>query len=69
MSTTLDTILWLNKEIDKINAEATVIGDMLLEETSIELVQILDKRLQDLETKMGYLQTKINFEKNQVKNN
>lgn len=63
---TLDTILWLNKEIDKINAEATVIGEMLLEETNEELIPILDKRLSEMEKKMEYLQSKIEFEKNQL---
>jgi hypothetical protein len=63
----LDTILWLNKEIDKINKEATEIGEMLLEEDDIQLVKILDKRLQNLEEKMIYLQQKINFEKEQYR--
>ena len=63
----LKTILWLNEEIDKINVEAIKIGEMLLEETDIELVKILDKRLQHLEQKMVYLQQKINFEKEQYK--
>ena len=65
--TTLETILWLNKEIDTINEEATKIGEMLLEETDTELIKILDKRLQNLENKMVYLQQKINFEKEQYK--
>jgi hypothetical protein len=61
----LETILWLNKEIDKINDEAIEIGEMLLEETDIQLVKILDKRLQKLEEKMSYIQQKIRFEKEQ----
>ena len=63
---TLDTIIWLNKEIDKINAESTIIGEMLLEETSIELIKILDKRLAEMEKRMIYLQSKIEFEKKQI---
>lgn len=66
---TVDTILWLNQEIDKINAEATVIGEKLLEETEIESIKLLDKRLTNLEKKMEYLQCKINFEKTQLQNN
>jgi hypothetical protein len=58
-----ETILWLNNQIDKINKEATEIGEMLLEETDIQLVKVLDRRLQNLEKKMSYLQQKIDFEK------
>ncbi len=64
----LETILWLDKEIDRINEEAVKIGEMLLEETDIDLIKILDERLRSLEEKMSYLQQKISFEKRQFTN-
>jgi chaperonin cofactor prefoldin len=57
------TLNWISEEIDKINQESVVIGEMLLEESNIETISILDKKLSDLEKKLDYLHQKFIFEK------
>jgi len=59
----LETILWLNKQIDDINAKSTVIGEMLLGETDSALIKKFDKKLQELEKELLSIGHKIDMEK------
>lgn len=61
-STQLDTILWLSDRLDDINAKATLIGEMLLEETNQDLMNILDKKLAVIENDYNIICQKIKFE-------
>lgn len=58
-----DTIKWINQEIDKLHEESVKVGEMLLEERDYDLIKILDNKLKEIEKKMNYLQSKLNFEK------
>jgi chaperonin cofactor prefoldin len=57
------TLNWISSEIDKINQESVVIGEMLLEENNLESISMLDKKLAELEKKLDYLNQKYIFEK------
>jgi chaperonin cofactor prefoldin len=59
-----DTIKWVNHEIDKLHQESVEIGEMLLQEEEYDLVKVLDSKLKDIENKMKYLQSKLEFERN-----
>lgn len=59
----LETILWLNKQIDDINAKSTVIGELLLGETDPTLIKKFDKKLQELEKELLGIGKKIDMEK------
>jgi hypothetical protein len=59
-----DTIKWINQEIDKLHKESVQIGEMLLEEEGYDSVKILDNKLKEIEKKMSYLQSKLEFERN-----
>lgn len=59
----LETILWLNKQIDDINAKATVVGELLMDEKDIRMVKKLDKKLIQLEKELDNINQKIDVEK------
>jgi hypothetical protein len=58
----LQTITWLQQQIDAINAKATLIGEMLMEENNRELIEILDKKLAELEHECNILGQKLEVE-------
>lgn len=64
----LETILWLNKQIDEINAKATLIGELLMEETDPKIVKKYDKKLQGLENELLGINNKIEAEKRMLAN-
>lgn len=59
----LETILWLNKQIDDINAKATVVGELLMDEKDVRIVKKLDKKLIQLEKELSNINQKIDVEK------
>jgi hypothetical protein len=67
MNTSIDTLTWLNKQLDELNGKSKLIGEMLLEEDSMELVQILDKKLAEIEQEHTSLFNKLQQEKEIIK--
>lgn len=59
-----DTIKWINQEIDKLHEESVKVGELLLAENDYDLIKILDDKLKEIEKKTNYLQSKIEFERN-----
>lgn len=59
----LETILWLNKQIDEINAKATLIGELLMEEKDPKIVKKYDNKLSELEKELLGINNKIDSEK------
>lgn len=59
----LETILWLNRQIDDINAKATLIGELLMEEKDPKIVKKYDKKLSELEKELLGINRKIETEK------
>ena len=64
----MQTLLWISKEIDKINEESVWIGEELMSATDSEIIKILDSKLSELEKKMEYLQSKLQVEKRAAMN-
>jgi tRNA A22 N-methylase len=64
----LQTLMWLNKQIDDINAKGEFIGEMLLEETDRKIIKKLDKKLQELEKELNNINKKLEFEKSIINN-
>ncbi len=62
----LQTLMWLNKQIDDINAKGAFIGEMLMEENDTKIIKKLDKKLQELENELEIINQKIQFEKNLI---
>lgn len=62
------TLDWISDQIDKINEESEDIGEMLLETNDIEIVKVLDEKLQHLEKDLECLFRKFEFEKQQIQN-
>ena len=59
----LETLRWLDKQIDDINAKSELIGELLMEETDKDLVKKLDKKLAQYEKELDDIAQKIEFEK------
>jgi hypothetical protein len=62
----LQTLMWLNKQIDDINAKGAFIGEMLIEENDTKIIKKLDKKLQELENELEIINQKIQFEKSLI---
>jgi len=67
MNTSIDTLVWLNKQLDELNGKSKLIGEMLLEEDNPELVQILDRKLTEIEKEYNSLHNKLLQEKEIIK--
>lgn len=64
----LETILWLDKQIDEVNAKAALIGDLLLEETDPAVIEKYDLKLAELEKQLDNINNKLDTEKRLIKN-
>jgi tRNA A22 N-methylase len=64
----IQTLMWLDKQIDEINAKSAFIGEMLLEETDKKIIKKLDKKLQELENELEIINQKIEFERSLINN-
>lgn len=67
MTPSLETLAWLNKQLDELNGKSKLIGEMLLEEDSPELIQILDRKLAEIEKEYKGLHNKLLLEKEIIK--
>jgi tRNA A22 N-methylase len=64
----IQTLMWLDKQIDEINAKGAFIGEMLMEETDKKIIKKLDKKLQELENELEIINQKIEFERSLINN-
>jgi hypothetical protein len=62
----IQTLMWLDKQIDQINAKGAFIGEMLLEERDTKIIEKLDKKLQELENELEIINQKIQFERSLI---
>ena len=67
MNTSIETLSWLNKQLDELNGKSKLIGEMLLEEDNPELVKILDRKLKEIENEYNSLHNKLLQEKEIIK--
>lgn len=59
----LQTLLWLSKQIDDINAKSEVIGELLMQETDRKIIKKLDDKLAQYEKDLENIGYKIQKEK------
>jgi hypothetical protein len=59
----LQTLLWLNQQIDDINAKSEVIGELLMNETDRRVIKKLDNKLAQHEKDLENIGRKIEIEK------
>jgi SMC interacting uncharacterized protein involved in chromosome segregation len=66
LDSTLLTIDWLNRELDKINIKTDYIDSMIQETEDQEILEFLEKKLFALEKECIDIGAKIDFEKKQL---
>ena len=59
----LETILWLNKQIDDIHAQSVLVGELLMDEDDPRIVEKYDNKLAQLEKELQGINRKIELEK------
>lgn len=64
----LETILWLNKQIDDIHAQSVLVGELLMDEDDPRIVEKYDKKLSELEKELEGINNKIEAERRMLAN-
>lgn len=59
----LETILWLNKQIDDIHAQSVLVGELLMDEDDPKIIEKYDNKLAQLEKELQGINRKIELEK------
>lgn len=59
----LETILWLNKQIDDIHAQSILVGELLMDEDDPRIIEKYDKKLSELEKELLGINRKIQLER------
>jgi len=59
----LETLLWLNKQIDDIHAKSVLVGELLMGERDPLIIKKYDKKLQELEKELDGINNKIETER------
>lgn len=64
----LETILWLNKQIDDIHAQSVLVGELLMDEEDPRIIEKYDKKLSELEKELEGINLKIEAERRMLAN-
>ena len=64
----LETILWLNKQIDDIHAQSILVGELLMDENDPRIIEKYDKKLSELEKELEGINLKIETERRMLAN-
>lgn len=59
----LETILWLNRQIDDIHAQSVLVGELLMGESNPLIIKKYDKKLSELEKELDGINNKIETER------
>lgn len=59
----LETILWLNKQIDDIHAQSVLVGELLMDEDDPKILKKYDNKLAQLEKELLGINNKIETER------
>lgn len=59
----LETILWLNQQIDDIHAQSVLVGELLMDEDDPKIIEKYDTKLAQLEKELLGINRKIELEK------
>ena len=64
----LETIIWLNKQIDNIHAQSVLVGELLMDEDDPNIIKKYDKKLGELEKELLGINRKIEIEREMLTN-
>jgi|694.fasta_scaffold43375_2 hypothetical protein len=64
----LETLLWLNKQIDDIHAQSVLVGELLMDEDDPNIIKKYDKKLSELEKELEGINLKIEAERRMLAN-
>lgn len=64
----LETILWLNKQIDDIHAQSVLVGELLMDEDDPRIIEKYDEKLASLEKQLEGINLKIEAERRMLAN-
>ena len=64
----LETLVWLNKQIDDIHAQSVLVGELLMDEDDPKIIEKYDKKLAALEKELDTINNKIEFERTLINN-
>ena len=64
----LETLLWLNKQIDDIHAQSILVGELLMDEDDPNIIKKYDKKLSELEKELEGINLKIEAERRMLAN-
>jgi tRNA A22 N-methylase len=59
----LETLLWLNRQIDDIHAKSVLVGELILGEKDPAIIKKYDRKLQELERELDGVNNKIEMER------
>lgn len=59
----LETIMWLNKQIDDIHAQSVLVGELLMDEDDPKIIEKYDEKLASLEKQLESINLKIEAER------
>ena len=59
----IETLAWLDKQIDDIHAQSVLVGELLLDEDDPKIIEKYDNKLAELEKELKNIDNKINFER------
>lgn len=59
----LETILWLNRQIDDIHAKSVLVGELLMGEDDPVIIKKYDRKLSELEKELNGINLKIEAER------
>jgi tRNA A22 N-methylase len=64
----IETLVWLNKQIDDIHAQSVLVGELLMDEDDPKIIEKYDKKLAALEKELDTINNKIEFERTLINN-
>lgn len=64
----IETLVWLNKQIDDIHAQSVLVGELLLDEDDPRIIKKYDKKLASLEKELDIINNKIEAERRMITN-
>ena len=59
----IETLAWLDKQIDDIHAQSVLVGELLLDEDDPKIIEKYDNKLAELDKELKNIDNKINFER------
>jgi hypothetical protein len=64
----IETLVWLNKQIDDIHAQSVLVGELLLDEDDPRVIEKYDRKLSSLEKELDIINNKIEAERRMITN-